>query len=96
MIMGGAEASLAKLESGKIRESREAINNILNASRRGADVVYEKISDIHVSGHAFREELKLMKPGSVVVDMAAASGGNVAGSVAASGPGPSASPCGAC
>ncbi|MEE4606909.1 MAG: PAS domain S-box protein [Desulfobacteraceae bacterium] len=39
MIMGGSEAALAKLESGKIRESREAINNILNASRRGADVV---------------------------------------------------------
>jgi PAS domain S-box-containing protein len=39
MIMGGAEAALAKLESGKIRESREAISNILNASRRGADVV---------------------------------------------------------
>jgi len=28
--------------------------------RRGADVIYEKISHIHVSGHAFREELKLM------------------------------------
>ncbi|MGD8264180.1 MAG: ribonuclease J, partial [Desulfobacterales bacterium] len=28
--------------------------------KRGADVIYEKISDIHVSGHAFREELKLM------------------------------------
>ncbi len=28
--------------------------------RRGADVIYEKISDIHVSGHAFQEELKLM------------------------------------
>ena len=39
MIMGGAEAALAKLASGTIRESREAINNILNASRRGADVV---------------------------------------------------------
>ena len=39
MIMGGAEAALAKLDSGKIRESREAIENILNASRRGADVV---------------------------------------------------------
>jgi PAS domain S-box-containing protein len=39
MIMGGAEAALAKLDSGKIRESREAIKNILNASRRGADVV---------------------------------------------------------
>jgi CheY-like chemotaxis protein len=39
MIMGGAEAALSKLESGKIRACREAINNILNASRRGADVV---------------------------------------------------------
>ncbi len=39
MIMGGGEAALAKLESGKIRECREAIQNILNASRRGADVV---------------------------------------------------------
>jgi ribonuclease J len=26
----------------------------------GADVVYEKVSDIHTSGHAKREELKLM------------------------------------
>ncbi len=26
----------------------------------GADVIYEKISAIHVSGHAFREELKMM------------------------------------
>jgi PAS domain S-box-containing protein len=39
MIMGGAEASLAKLDSGKIRECREAIRNIWNASQRGADVV---------------------------------------------------------
>ncbi len=39
MIMGGAEAALAKLDSGKIRECREAVGNILNASRRGADVV---------------------------------------------------------
>ena len=39
MIMGGAEAALAKLDSGKIRECQEAIRNILNASQRGADVV---------------------------------------------------------
>ena len=39
MIMGGAEAALAKLDSGKIRECREAIRNIWNASQRGADVV---------------------------------------------------------
>ena len=28
--------------------------------RRGADVVYDKYSDIHVSGHAYQEELKMM------------------------------------
>ena len=39
MIMAGAEAAIAKLESGKIRDSQKAIENIINASRRGADVV---------------------------------------------------------
>lgn len=28
--------------------------------RRGADVIYESLADIHVSGHAFQEELKLI------------------------------------
>ena len=28
--------------------------------RRGADVIYDKISDLHVSGHAYQEELKMM------------------------------------
>jgi ribonuclease J len=28
--------------------------------RRGADVVYESLADVHVSGHAYQEELKLM------------------------------------
>jgi ribonuclease J len=28
--------------------------------RRGADVIYDKYSDIHVSGHAYQEELKMM------------------------------------
>ncbi len=28
--------------------------------RQGADVVYERLADIHVSGHACREELKMM------------------------------------
>ncbi|MCP3950635.1 MAG: ribonuclease J [Desulfobacterales bacterium] len=49
------------LSSKFIPGNEKAITNIINSLyRRGADVVYEKISDIHVSGHAFREELKLM------------------------------------
>lgn len=41
--------------------NEKAISNIINnLYRKGADVIYEKISAIHVSGHAFREELKLM------------------------------------
>ena len=28
--------------------------------RRGAEVIYDKISDLHVSGHAYREELKMI------------------------------------
>jgi ribonuclease J len=49
------------LSSKFIPGNERAITNIINnLYRRGADVVYEKISDIHVSGHAFQEELKLM------------------------------------
>lgn len=41
--------------------NERAIGRIINhLMRRGADVKYEKVSDIHVSGHASKEELKLM------------------------------------
>ena len=49
------------LSSKFIPGNERAIGQIINQLyRRGADVIYEKISAIHVSGHAFREELKLM------------------------------------
>ncbi len=49
------------LSSKFIPGNEKAIANIINALyRRGADVIYEMISDIHVSGHAFQEELSLM------------------------------------
>ncbi|MEA3437822.1 MAG: ribonuclease J [Thermodesulfobacteriota bacterium] len=49
------------LSSKFIPGNEKAIANIINKLyKRGADVIYEKISKIHVSGHAFREELKLM------------------------------------
>lgn len=49
------------LSSKFIPGNEKAIAGIINnLYRRGADVIYEKISMIHVSGHAFQEELKLM------------------------------------
>jgi len=48
----------SKFIPGNERAITAAINNLY---RLGANVVYEKISEIHVSGHAFQEELKLMK-----------------------------------
>ncbi|PIP37369.1 MAG: ribonuclease J [Desulfobacterales bacterium CG23_combo_of_CG06-09_8_20_14_all_51_8] len=49
------------LSSKFIPGNEKAISKIINdLFRRGANVIYEKISDIHVSGHAFRDELKQM------------------------------------
>jgi ribonuclease J len=55
------EGDMVILSSKFIPGNERAITNIINnLYRQGADVIYEKISEIHVSGHAFREELKLM------------------------------------
>ncbi|MGD9008731.1 MAG: ribonuclease J [Desulfobacteraceae bacterium] len=49
------------LSSKFIPGNEKAITSIINdLYRRGADVIYEKIARIHVSGHAFQEELKMM------------------------------------
>ncbi len=49
------------LSSKFIPGNERAIGKIISSLyKKGADVIYEKISNIHVSGHAFREELKLM------------------------------------
>ena len=49
------------LSSKFIPGNEKAIANIINKLyQQGADVIYEKISSIHVSGHALQEELKLM------------------------------------
>jgi ribonuclease J len=49
------------LSSKFIPGNEKAITKIINdLYRRGANVIYEKIANIHVSGHAFQEELKLM------------------------------------
>jgi ribonuclease J len=49
------------LSSKFIPGNEKAINSIINdLFRAGANVIYEKIANIHVSGHAFQEELKMM------------------------------------
>lgn len=47
----------SKFIPGNERTISELINNLY---RRGAEVYYEKVSEVHVSGHASQEELKLM------------------------------------
>ncbi len=55
------KGDLVILSSKFIPGNERAIGNIINKLyRQGAEVIYEKISNIHASGHAFREELKLM------------------------------------
>ncbi len=49
------------LSSKHIPGNEKAISNIINKLyRRGANVVYIKIAEVHSSGHAHQEELKLM------------------------------------
>ncbi len=52
---------LVVLSSKFIPGNEKSIANIINnLYQRGADVIYEKVSEIHVSGHASQEGLKLM------------------------------------
>lgn len=47
----------AKMIPGNERSIGRIINHLF---RRGATVIYEKVSEVHVSGHASKEELKLL------------------------------------
>ncbi len=49
------------LSSSPIPGNERAITNLMNnLFNLGADVIYNKLFDVHASGHAFREEQKLM------------------------------------
>ncbi|MGI6701414.1 MAG: ribonuclease J [Christensenellales bacterium] len=41
--------------------NEKAVNNVINnLYKRGANVIYEALADVHVSGHACKEELKII------------------------------------
>ena len=49
------------LSSTPVPGNEKAVSNVVNKLyRKGVDVIYNEIADIHVSGHACREELKLI------------------------------------
>ena len=49
------------ISASSIPGNEKNISNVINElTRKGAEVVYDGIADIHVSGHARQEELKLM------------------------------------
>jgi ribonuclease J len=55
------EGDMIILSSRFIPGNEKAITSTINSLyRMGAEVIYEKVSDIHSSGHAYREELKLL------------------------------------
>jgi len=49
------------MSSSAIPGNEKMVNRVINELlRKGADVVYDKLADIHVSGHACQEELKII------------------------------------
>jgi ribonuclease J len=55
------KGDLVIISASAIPGNEKPINQLINGLlKRGADVVYESISEIHSSGHACREELKLI------------------------------------
>ena len=61
------ENDLIIMSSSTIPGNERAINNVINLLyKKGAEVIYESLAEVHTSGHAYQEELKtlhaLLKP----------------------------------
>ena len=55
------EGDTVILSARMIPGNEVAIGHVINhLFRRGANVIYEQVSDVHVSGHAYKEEQKMM------------------------------------
>ncbi len=55
------EGDLVILSSTPIPGNEKSVYRVINnLMRKGANVIYQSLADVHVSGHACREELKLM------------------------------------
>jgi len=49
------------ISSSAVPGNETMVNRVIDELfRRGAEVIYDKISDLHVSGHAYQEELKMI------------------------------------
>ena len=55
------EGDLVVLSSSPIPGNEKSVKDIINRLFEiGVEVIYEKLADVHVSGHAYKEELKLI------------------------------------
>lgn len=59
LIVGKGDTVI--ISASAIPGNEKSVGRVINALfRRGANVIYDRLADVHVSGHARREELKLM------------------------------------
>jgi ribonuclease J len=56
-----SSGDLVVISASPIPGNEKSVSGVVNELlKKGADVIYESLADIHVSGHAYQEELKLM------------------------------------
>ena len=56
------ESDMVIVSASAIPGNEKSVSRVINQLvRTGADVIYEALAEVHVSGHARQEELKLMQ-----------------------------------